>query len=212
MMSIVNKEIIGKRIKELRKSKKMTSVELANLLGITQGALSTVESGRRGISIEVAKKLSEIFKVSTDYLVGNVDDPIPPSVLANEARLRTIPVYDSVSKEINERFPNENKIVQYTAIRVDSSGQYGVIIHGDSMEPEMSDGDIVIVDTRKEVLNGKKALIFWNNGILVRSIYRQDENVIFVSTNSKYSPNVIKSSEASKHILGSVIMLIKHYL
>jgi len=212
MMSIVNKEIIGKRIKELRKSKKMTSVELANLLGITQGALSTVESGRRGISIEVAKKLSEIFKVSTDYLVGNVDDPIPPSVLANEARLRTIPVYDSVSEEINERFPNENKIVQYTAIRVDSSGQYGVIIHGDSMEPEMSDGDIVIVDTRKEVLNGKKALIFWNNGILVRSIYRQDENVIFVSTNSKYSPNVIKSSEASKHILGSVIMLIKHYL
>ena len=59
-----------KVLKELRKSKKMTQAELAKTMNVSQGTIAYWEKGDREPSYADLKRLADIFKVSTDYLLG----------------------------------------------------------------------------------------------------------------------------------------------
>lgn len=61
---------IGTRIKELRKEQKITQDRLSEYLGISPQAVSKWENGTSMPDITVLPMLSEIFSVSTDYLLG----------------------------------------------------------------------------------------------------------------------------------------------
>lgn len=56
------------RLKELRLKKKLSQKELAEELGITQEAVSFLETGKRNPSYELLKKISKYFDVSVDDL------------------------------------------------------------------------------------------------------------------------------------------------
>lgn len=65
---------VGSKIKELRISQKMTQSEFAERLGVTKSSISSYENGSRLPSYDILIKISRIFKVSTDYLLGCADD------------------------------------------------------------------------------------------------------------------------------------------
>lgn len=62
---------IGKKIERLRLNKKLTQEKLADKLDITRQTLSNWESDITSPDLKQAKKLSNIFGVSLDELVGN---------------------------------------------------------------------------------------------------------------------------------------------
>lgn len=57
------KKSLGLRIRELRKSRKMTQEQLAELVGIGTANISYIETGRFAPSVETLAKLSEILEV-----------------------------------------------------------------------------------------------------------------------------------------------------
>lgn len=61
---------IGKIIKELRKEKNLSQTDLAKELYTSQDTISLWECGKSLPDIKSVVKLAEIFKVSTDYLLG----------------------------------------------------------------------------------------------------------------------------------------------
>lgn len=61
---------IGKRIKELRKCKHITQIELSEYLNVGQSTLANFEGGRRIIPVDIIIKLANYFNVTTDYLLG----------------------------------------------------------------------------------------------------------------------------------------------
>lgn len=63
----------GKRIKAIRGN--MKQEECANKLGISRAALSSYENGYRTMDIEILYKFSELFNVSTDYILGRTPNP-----------------------------------------------------------------------------------------------------------------------------------------
>lgn len=67
---------VGNRIKELRVSQKITQNDFASRLGVTKSAISSYENGSRLPSYDILIKISRIFKVSTDYLLGCVDEKV----------------------------------------------------------------------------------------------------------------------------------------
>lgn len=67
--------ILKDRACELRKAAGLSQKELGEVLGLSQNAISTIESGSRGTTIEKLVLLAEFFHVSTDYLLGITDDP-----------------------------------------------------------------------------------------------------------------------------------------
>ncbi|SEG56334.1 DNA-binding transcriptional regulator, XRE-family HTH domain [Bacillus sp. ok061] len=67
--------ILSIRIKELRKEKKWSQRELGEKVDVSESFVSKVESGKKQPSREVTTKFSEVFNVTTDYLLGRSEDP-----------------------------------------------------------------------------------------------------------------------------------------
>ena len=70
-----SKEIFSDRLKSLRTQKQLKQSELAEIIGVRNTAVSMMERGERGPSVEVICALADYFDVSLDYLVGRSDDP-----------------------------------------------------------------------------------------------------------------------------------------
>ena len=62
--------MLSKRIYELRTSFNWTQVQLAQKLGVTKQTVSNWENDNIQPSIDMLIKLSKVFNVSTDYLLG----------------------------------------------------------------------------------------------------------------------------------------------
>lgn len=69
-----NQKELGKRIRDLRLKKKLTIEKLCELLEVSPSFIGLVERGTSGISLEKLCRLSEIFDVSTDYLIKGTPD------------------------------------------------------------------------------------------------------------------------------------------
>ena len=62
--------MIGQRIRDLRKQKRMSQTELAKSAGVSQTTVTAWETGKAEPSSSAVAKLAVIFNVTTDYLLG----------------------------------------------------------------------------------------------------------------------------------------------
>ena len=60
----------GNTLKTLRLRDNMTQAQLAKKLGLTKSVISAYETGLRLPSYDVLIHISQIYRVSTDYLLG----------------------------------------------------------------------------------------------------------------------------------------------
>lgn len=63
------------RLKDLRKEKGMTQIELATALGASSGTVAMWETGKRKPSFKMFEKLTQVFDKRIDYILGTSDDP-----------------------------------------------------------------------------------------------------------------------------------------
>jgi transcriptional regulator with XRE-family HTH domain len=68
-------DIMKNRLKELRKSRKLTQVALQMQTGIEQALLSKFENGDRIPPTETLFALAEFYNVSIDYILCRTDKP-----------------------------------------------------------------------------------------------------------------------------------------
>ncbi|MCI6552067.1 MAG: helix-turn-helix transcriptional regulator [Lachnospiraceae bacterium] len=73
------------RIRKLRQENSYTQEYLAMKVGITQTSLSRIESGQSIPDAQLLIRLSDVFQVSTDYLLYRSDQRLPES----EAQINT---------------------------------------------------------------------------------------------------------------------------
>ncbi len=59
----------SEKIKALRTSHRLSQRELADRIGVGKSQISYYENGERFPSIDILVKLSDIFRVTTDYLL-----------------------------------------------------------------------------------------------------------------------------------------------
>ena len=62
--------MIGERIKDMREKLNMTQTALARRLGLSRSAVNAWEMGVSIPSVPYLLQLSELFRVSVDYLLG----------------------------------------------------------------------------------------------------------------------------------------------
>ena len=65
--------MLGKRLRSLREENNLSQIELSKRLGIGNVTLSQYETGARNPDNETLIAISDIFGVSTDYLLGKTD-------------------------------------------------------------------------------------------------------------------------------------------
>lgn len=60
----------GNKLRQLRKDRKLTQQQLAELIGVKNSVISFYEVGERTPSPDVLRKLALALHVSTDFLLG----------------------------------------------------------------------------------------------------------------------------------------------
>lgn len=105
----------GHRLKKLRMQKKMTQQELGNLLNVTKVSISGYENETRSPDQDSLVKIAQFFNVSTDYLLGNTQDPTdyPLDDRSFEVMARIMESEGGIFIELIENLPqlNEDELV-----------------------------------------------------------------------------------------------------
>lgn len=65
----------GDRLRDIRKSRQLTQEELAKLVGVSGQQIYRYESGENIPNSDVLTRLAQELSVSTDYLLGLVNEP-----------------------------------------------------------------------------------------------------------------------------------------
>lgn len=195
------------RLKELRlKNGYPTQGALAAKLFVNQTAVSQWERGVTTPSPPILLQLSQMYNVSVDYLLGkDAETPV-------QKKGESIPVYAAVAAGI----PIEaiEDIVDYEEIdaALAATGDFfGLRIKGDSMEPRMREGDVVIVRKQEDADNGDIVIVLVNgNEATVKKLKKEPNGITLIPFNPAhdtqyYSPEAITSLPV--RIIGKVVEL-----
>ncbi len=102
---------LGERIRKYRKINKFTQKQLSSQLGLTPKMISFYERNERIPPIDIIIKLSEIFSVSTDYLLGLSPEQSIPNTqtsLSSEEK-EIINLYRSLDRDYKDIILGELK-------------------------------------------------------------------------------------------------------
>ena len=87
---MIDKELIAKRLKELRESAKLSQAKLSKEIDVKQPLIARYETAINTPAYGVLVKYADYFDVSCDYLLGRCDQPhgkfyegIPKSLAEN---------------------------------------------------------------------------------------------------------------------------------
>lgn len=144
------------------KAQYKSNVALANALGdeFSPSYVSQLLNGHRGIGDDVATKIEDRLKLPKGEL-----DRVPETEIGPDLRGK-VPLISWVQaghwSEISDHFqPGEAESWRETTARV-SAGAYALRIVGDSMEPSIPRGSVVIVDPAIEATNGRVVVVRQN--------------------------------------------------
>ncbi len=68
-------KIVGRRLRELRQSAKISQGKMAAAVGASQSAVARYESGEAHVPAETVVRYADYFDVSLDYIFGRTENP-----------------------------------------------------------------------------------------------------------------------------------------
>jgi len=140
-------------LKTARKMRNLTQKDVAQMIGVDRSTYTRYESGEVQPDNDKLRKLSTVFGVSIDYLLGRKSN-------SEGEESRMIPLLGSVPagtpteaiedvEEYIDIYPRFVKHGEFFALRV----------QGDSMEPDIRHGDIAIIEKQEFIDNGAVAVV-----------------------------------------------------
>lgn len=198
------------RIKSAREDLKLTKRELAKRIGVHESSINKYEKGLVDIPLSKISELARVLKVTEAYLMGwEEKSEQPPQGLQ-------IPVLGTVAAGIPISAVED--ILDYEEVPQswESQGEFfGLRIKGDSMEPRMESGDVVIVKQQSDANSGDTVIVLVNgDDATCKRLQKIDNGIMLVSTNPKYPPMFYSNEEISTKpvvILGKVVELRQKY-
>ncbi|MDT2648076.1 XRE family transcriptional regulator [Enterococcus dongliensis] len=221
-------ESIGQRIRNLREMKNMTQTELSQSLGMkTYTTVSKWESDDNFPKGRDLKKLSELFGVSSDYLLGlntnknvtsietiynQLEKPRQTKVYnfaerqLEEQNRKVVPLFGTTAANPTELSYGDINMEDTIEINVPKKAECALVVKGDSMEPEYQNGDIVFYKSQPAVENGEMAIVeIDGDGVTLKKVYYNydDDKVVLRSLNGKYEDRELEPERV--RILGKVV-------
>ena len=200
----IKKHSVEKRISKIRKLLKISQSDFARKINITQGALSQIENEKIHISVETLYQVCDHFNVSADWLIYGRNGMFrsqklekakasPSKKIKEENKVVLIDV--DAHADYLTNFGDEEYINSLDAYRIPGfvDGNFRMFeITGDSMEPSLYEGEIVVVEQIEDISclgKGELCVLVTNDGIIVKKLYLYEDGykaLILKSDNQKY--------------------------
>ncbi len=191
--------MLGGRLKELRKEKKVTQADLAAELGVTQQAVGKWETGRSSPDPTTLMQLAEFFEVSTDSLLGRegaLVGQVQPYIAAAEVM---VPVVGSVRAGYGALAYQDDFGTEAANVR-DPENYFYLVVRGDSMEPRIQDGDLALVHRQPTLEDGDLGVVVFGEGEGTLKRFRRKGNAVVLQPFNPAYDSVILAGEELEHL------------
>ena len=98
--------MIGKKMQELRKAKKMSTTDVADAIGIKPRTYLSYETGEREPNLSVINAIADYYNVTVDYLLGRECNPKRLNQRDEELEAAFIEVYRSLPENVRKDILN----------------------------------------------------------------------------------------------------------
>lgn len=204
MSSLGNKQVMADNIKRLMKEFNVSQSDICIRLKLKPSTFSDWVNAKTYPRIDKIEMLANYFGVEKSDLIED----------KNENNLSTrIPVLGTVKAGIPITAIQEILDYEEISSKMARCGEYFALrIKGDSMEPRMYEGDVVIVKQQNTVDNGQIAIVLVNGDeATVKKVRFRDNGIELIAFNSYvYEPHFY-SAEDIHHlpvqIIGRVVEL-----
>ncbi len=200
---------IAERIKEGMELRQLKQSDLAEKTGISKGALSSYISGRYVPKQNNIYLISKALDVNEAWLMGN-----DISFTRNNERKKgvTINVLGRVAAGIPiEAIEDVIDTEEITEDLAQTGEFFGLQIHGDSMEPRMQEGDVVIVRKQDDAESGDIIIALVNgDDATCKRLKKYTTGIALISNNPAYEPMFFSNDEVESkpvRIIGKVVEL-----
>lgn len=227
-------KIFAERLKEKRNEAKLSQKELGDIASCSRYTVMGWEQGKTP-TLEVMRKIAVALNTSVTYLSGETDDPTPPQSsrvsVELQSNLRPIPPEDMimvpmVSPEIKVCAGDGNSygvdVPELEVVGVwplydpklsalySSRSLSSMTVEGDSMEPQIHDGDIVVFNHDSAWVPGNVMVVCLDGRLMVKGIISQGEGKppILRSTNRDYM-DIQVSEDSFFLVYGRVLRIIR---
>lgn len=197
---------IGKYIKNRRLELGLTQEDLAEKMGYkSKTSINKIENGTNDVSQTKVAQFAKVLDCTISYLMGLTDST--PRVSSTGAAIPVLgTVIAGIPIEAVEHIIDYEEISQEMARTGDF---FGLRIKGDSMEPRIQEGDVVIVRKQSDVDDGDLAIVLVNgHEATCKRIKRYSDVLMLISTNPKYEPMVYTADQVRDlpvQIIGKVV-------
>jgi repressor LexA len=196
------------RIKKAMEYRSIKQAELAQLTGISKGALSSYISGRYTPKQNNIYLIAKALSVSEAWLMG-ADVPMLKQTKVKSVR---IPVLGRVAAGIPiEAVTDIIDWEEVTEEMCSGCELFALQIHGNSMEPRMYEGDVVIVKQQPDAESGEIVIATVNgDDATCKRLVKYADSIALVSLNTKYEPMIFTREDIEQkpvRIIGKVVEL-----
>ena len=189
---------------KLLKERGLRAADVAKATGLPSGAISHWKQRKYVPKSDKIKLLADFFGVPVEYFEGKLDVVDMPAESVKIKVLGTVPA--GIPIEAVEDIIGEETI----SMKMAQTGEFfGLRIKGDSMEPEISSGSIVIVRQQEDVENGEVAIVLINGSdATCKRIEKHERGIMLVPTNRAYEPQFFSNEDIERipvRIIGRVM-------
>ena len=205
--------------------------EFARKLDLPKSSISRYFNKSRQLPINKINLFADTLGVSSEYLLGiKISNNDLLDIYNKLDSKRQTKVYDYASRQLEEQNGiQEEKVVYLVRGRQSAAGsmihvddvdaEMGVLpssivpnganelvqIIGDSMEPIIKKGSEVYLRYQPTVEDGEVAIVrIEDEGVTCKYLFRDGENIVLKSENSKYDDIVVDASKVS--VIGKVLI------
>lgn len=198
---------IGEIIKKYRKENNISQRAFASKTSLSASYINTLEKifdTRTGkpisVTVDAAKEIANAMNITIDTLLSLIDDN-------QEFALNTIPLSELQQNKIYvvgkvragyDLLSREN-ILGHIYIDFnppDLENYYALCVTGDSMEPLISDGDIIVAHKQEDFESGNTCVVLVNGDEgTIKKVIKKENGIELISMNPYYPPRFFSSKE-----------------
>lgn len=196
---------LGQKIRTLRKNKQLTQVELAKILNLAPTAVSAWERNANKPMMDKIVMMSELFEVPVTHFF-DLKDGLSNIIEVSQRTVR-IPVLGEIA--CGDPILVEANYEDYRTV-LEENLPAGDLVYlqakGDSMNPTIPDGSMVLIRIQEEVENGEIAAVTFNLNAYatLKRVKKQNGIIILMPDNPSHEPIVITRDNPVR-IIGKAI-------
>ena len=185
---------VGELIKQIRLSKGLSQRKLAQLAGLSETYIQSLEKNRRtGITTQSASKIANALGVKANVFLSNDPPPLrsPGDVLSElERGIRSfMPVYAEVSAG------GGMAPIDYVAVTSSEPAPVTMRayrVRGLCLEPEIKDGDTVTIDTALSPIDGDLVICIIDGDVSIKRLVDKGDGSAYLENNhGHYRPESV---------------------